>query len=201
MKTKSSNQIIMLKYLILIMGLFAHSQSFSQEKVEIERPIKHTEVVEAAKQYVCDLFPKARIRWMYEIRNEGNSVEAKLKDGKIKYSVEFSTKGEFEDLEVTIDKDVIDKEIWELISKKLSQDFDRYKIKKIQHHYSGDDEEIKKLFKGGEYDRSYIQQLFEIVVYGEKDKEQSSFEYTFKINGDFVNRQRNAEVNTDNLLF
>ena len=191
----------MLKYFSLLLFINFQCLLVAQEKIEIEKPIDYKEVPETAKKYVCELFPEARIRWIYEISNSGNSVEAKVKNNKERYSIEFGTKGEFQDVEKRIEKEEINEAALEKISRQFATDFDRYKIKKIQHHYSGEGDEVMKLLKGEGTNSQFIQQLYEIVVYGEKDREQAPYEYTFQLNGDFVERIKNSEMNTDNLLF
>jgi hypothetical protein len=190
-----------MRYYLTFLLLLATFYLFAQEKVEIERPFPVNQVPNVAKDYVCELFPNAKGKWIMERSNLGDKLEVKLKVNKRRISIEFNRKGAFEDVEEQVLVSDLEKAVALKIKSKLSDDFDRYRIKKIQHHYSGDKEEILNFYKTGEANFRFISQLFEMVVYGIKDKEIHSFEYTFSLDGDFVERLMNAEQNTDNLLF
>lgn len=191
----------MIKLVTIILINFIALGSFAQIKLEIEKPVPVEYVPESAKAYVCNLFPEAKVKWILERSNSGDNVEAKVKKAGKKYSIEFSQEGVFEDVEVEVEEEELAKPSLNAITNQLKTDFDRYKIVKIQHHYSGDKKEIKHLLNGNEVNLKYVRQLYEIVIYGIKDKVINSFEYTFSINGEFVERLKNAESNSDNLLF
>jgi signal recognition particle GTPase len=167
----------------------------------MEYPISHKNVPDTAKKVICELFPGEKVKWILERNNSGDNLEAKLKVNKTRISIEFDRNGFFEDLEVELPLSDVEKEAANKIKSKLESDFDRFKIKKIQHHYSGNQVEVLKLYQTGVARLRFISQRFEIVVYGIKDKKINSYEYLFSLEGDFGERLINAEENTDNLLF
>jgi len=173
----------------------------AQEKIEIERPVSVKLVPEKAKIFVCELFSEGKIKWIIEKSELGNKFEAKVKLGRERISVEFAANGNFEDAERSIAFETLDTAISDKINAQLTKDFYRFRIVKVQQHYSGNMEQISRLFKTGQADFSAIHQLFEMVVYGIKENEIGSFEYVFSKEGNFEKRLRNAEHNTDNLLF
>lgn len=131
-----------MRYYLTFLLLLATFYLFAQEKVEIERPFPVNQVPNVAKDYVCELFPNAKGKWMMERSNLGDKLEVKLKVNKRRISIEFNRKGAFEDVEEQVLVSDLEKAVALKIKSKLSDDFDRYRIKKIQHHYSGDKEEI-----------------------------------------------------------
>ena len=141
------------------------------------------------------------MKWLQERNDHGDNLEAKLKSESTRYSIKFSRDGFFEDLEKEVSFSYIEKAAASKIKQKLSNYFDRFKIKRTQHHYSWDQEEVIKLYKTGKAWLSYVVQRYEIVVYGIKDQKIHSYENIFSIEGDFGERLKNAEDNTDNLLF
>jgi hypothetical protein len=173
----------------------------AQEKIEVESHISHKRVPDSAKLIVCELFPGEKVKWVLEHNNQGDNLEAKLKVNRTRISIKFDRKGAFEDIEVEVSLSYLENMVSSKIKSKLVNDFDRFKIKKIQHHYSGDQVEILKLYQTGVARLRFISQRFEIVVYGIKDKKINSYEYLFSLEGDFGERLINAEENTDNLLF
>lgn len=190
-----------IQFSFLALSLALSLNSFAQEKLEVEHHIAASKVPEKAKAFVCELFPSARMKWIKETSGNKESFEAKVKFNKKRISVEFSEDGTFEDVEEELDLDELDANLVNAMKKKFVQDFERCKIKKLQRHYSGNKEEIMKLYKNVKVDYSKISEMYELVVYGIKDKKIHSYEYTFSEDGAFVSRIKNAESNTDNLLF
>lgn len=192
-------QTIQFSFLALLLALSLNS--FAQEKLEVEHHVAASKVPEKAKAFVCELFPNYRMKWIKETSGNKESFEAKVKFHKKRISIEFSVDGTFEDVEEELELDDLDANLVDAMKEQFVQDFERCKIKKMQRHYSGNKEEITKLYTNLKVDYSKISQLYELVVYGIKDKEIHSYEYTFSKDGTFVSRIKNAESNTDNLLF
>ena len=191
----------MLRVVIIVQILFFSGFACAQEKVEIERRISPKVVPDSAKRFVCKMFPKARVRWILEKSGTDEKFEAKVKLGRERMSVEFSRDGEFEDVESTIHFDKLARAISENIRSQLDHDFDRYRIVKVQHHYSGDKEQINRFFHDGEADFSAVLQFYEILVYGIIENRIGSYVYDFSTEGKLVSRVKNSDQNTDNLVF
>ena len=66
-----------------------------------------------------------------ERSNLGNKLEVKLKVNKRRISIEFNRKGAFKDVEEQVLVSDLEKAVALKIKSTLSNDFDRYRIKKI----------------------------------------------------------------------
>jgi hypothetical protein len=55
-----------MKYYLTFLLLLATFYLFAQQKVEIERPFPENQVTNVAKDYVCELFPNAKGKWMMD---------------------------------------------------------------------------------------------------------------------------------------
>ncbi len=191
----------MLRVVIIFQILFFSGFVSAQEKIEVEYPFSHKRVPDSAKLIVCELFPGEKVKWIIEHNNRGDYLEAKLKVNKTRISIKFNRKGVFEDIEVEVSLSEIEEMVSNKIKSKLANDFDRFKIKRIQYNCSGEQSEVLKFYKTGKAGLDSISKHFEIVVYGIEDKKIKSYEYIFSLNGNFLERLVNAEGNTDNLLF
>lgn len=175
--------------------------AWTQEKLEIEKPVHYKEVPDVAKKYVCELLPEAKIKWIYEISGESENYEAKAKSGGERYSIEFALNGEFSDVEQLIEKKDIESTVLEKIKAQFEREFDKARMSRIQHHFSGSGEEVMKLLKGQEAQLNKINQLYEIEVIGLKDKELQHFQYSFSLKGVFIERLKIVEIPNDNLFY
>lgn len=190
-----------MKLYFIILLTTASFLSFSQEERKVELRFPSEQVPEKAKNYIMELFPNAKTKWVREFNSTEDKLQAKLKYKGNRISVEFTRKGDFEDLEEQVSFSDMNSDAVKKITEKLTTDFEEIEFKKIQHHYSGDKDEILKNYKTRSVNIKFISHRFEIVVYGINNKQIHSYEYTFTLDGSFVERFENIESNSDNLLF
>lgn len=88
-----------MRYYLTFLLLLATFYLFAQEKIEVERLFPVNQVPNVAKDYVCELFPNSKGKWMMERSNLGDKLEVKLKVNKRRISIEFNREGAFEDVE------------------------------------------------------------------------------------------------------
>ncbi|MEL7341524.1 MAG: hypothetical protein AAGM67_13685, partial [Bacteroidota bacterium] len=77
----------------------------AQEKLEKERRIQDDEVPAAARSFIDSCMFGGTIKWYSEEELDGMSVEAKLKEVGYRYSIEFDTLGQIEDVEIEREPD------------------------------------------------------------------------------------------------
>jgi len=148
----------------------------AQTKFEREYRIKENEVPEKASQFVQDAFLDEKIKWYAEESQDGKSIEAKLKYGKQKFSVEFDTLGNLQDVEKTVTLKNLDSKISDAITQSLVAEFGDYKIIKVQIQLTADNPGIlKKLIKNGNSASAYSEK-YEIVLETRADKTYKAFE-------------------------
>lgn len=171
-----------------------------QTKQEREYRLKIQKVPIAARQFVDSIQSKKKIHWYYEENLTGNSVEAKLTFRKKKYSIEFDTLGNLQDVEILINWAEIPKKVQNNITSNLDSVFTVSKIKKIQIQYIGNNAALldlaKKQFTNREYTTNY-----ELIVVGKKDTQKKLYEVVFSQNGAVNGISEIIFKNTDNLEF
>ena len=96
-KKRTTNLIHLLSLLF-----FVSTSAFSQEKYEKEYRIKTAKVPQAALEFIHSAGFAKKVKWYREEGLTSNSIEAKTKHHKTKYSIEFNTAGEIEDVEYII---------------------------------------------------------------------------------------------------
>lgn len=185
---------------IMIMFLFFVHIYASDTKYEKEYRIKEKDVPDEALKFIKSLGFEDDVKWYFDEDLKENSIEAKIRHNKRKYSIEFDTIGKIRDVEIEMEwRDLPDK-VRKMIMVQLDSVFDSHKVGKIQIQYSGDKKVLKKLIKGQKTDKYYLTQ-YEIITDGQKDKKWHSYQITFSDNGQIVKISQIIFRNIDNLEF
>lgn len=125
----------------------------SQEKREQETNVKKEDVPETAVEWVQDAFDrKGKVKWYYEISDQGNSYEAKFKSKKERYSVKFDTTGQIIDIEVQADFREIVEPTREKILSFFTENYSAYNIMKVQFQYTGESDDLFEIIEEKEKD-------------------------------------------------
>lgn len=182
----------------LLLFLF-HNGVYAQ-KYEREYRIKDEQVPAAALEFVEALNFDRKIRWYAEEGASKRSIEAKTRLEKHRYSIEFDTAGYLEDVEVEVDWDQLPAAVLETICSQLTDDFDKFKIIKIQVQYSGDTDALRGLTTA-QFDAGKVEVKYELIVKGVEAAKVNWYEYLFA--GDGMQEQRLIILfrNTDNLEY
>ncbi len=170
---------------LYIIFFFVIINTVYAQKIEIEKGVSEDEIPEIAFEYITSR-NVSKYRWFKEESESGITYEAKFKHNKRKFSVEFSEKGQFEDIEISIAKSEIAEESKSRIEKALSAEFEKYKISKVQIQYKTID--LKELLSAAipKLDAPHI---YEIVVKGKKGKSQKLWEFQFNYLGELISFQ------------
>ncbi|MBU2527089.1 MAG: hypothetical protein KKC03_10860 [Bacteroidetes bacterium] len=163
---------------LLILGTYP---LIGQTKFEKESRVKESEVPDAAKAFVSSLTEIKNLKWYKEISTSGHSIEAKFKKDKAKYSVEFDTLGNLEDVEKTVDWEAISKVQQDKVARRLDSVFSKFSIQKAQLQYKGSLEDLKNLIQTDQRSPK-IELAFELIVKGTK-KEKRQYEILFLESG------------------
>jgi len=191
---------ISIKLVLLLLLIISTQTIFSQSKYEKEIRIGENEVPIKAKTFVEKLQPTNRVRWFKEIGLDSYSYEAKTKINGKRISIEFSSDGEFEDIETTIKLHEIPTETRHIIQQFLATRYERFKIDKIQRQYSGEAASVLAYMADKTADRAVVKH-FEIVI---SVKEEGSFvmrEYLFDEDGNFISSQQIIHEIPVNLIY
>ncbi len=173
----------------------------AQNKIESEERIKGKEVPDQAKDWLHDTFEKIKKpKWYREYFENGMSYEAKFLYDDSFYSVEFSSLGEIEDVEVEIEFGDLDHQVRENLKEYFTTNYTLSKIEKIQIQYSGDEDDLEDFFDEDEDEGIQVQ--YEIEYAGkDADGEYQLWEGTFDHQGVFLGKRKIILRPADNLVF
>lgn len=190
-----------LKTLLFInVSLFLTSQTFGQKKYEKEYRLKSQEVPVDARKFVEAIHFPGEVKWYFEENLKGNSIEGKVIRNKKRYSLEFDTQGNLQDVEIQINWMDIPEVTRNNISANLSSQYSYFKINKIQVQYAGEDTALLSLLKNQRINNLYSTN-YEIIVKGKKDKKLKLYEMTFSQKGEVLAISEIIFRNIDNLAF
>ena len=170
----------MIKKVVLIILLLLPFHSYSQSKIEIEERIEKEQVPFLAQKFIDSLHFSSKIKWYLEKNYIKTTYEAKIKEKGQKYSIEFDTLGKVEDIEVEMKWNQIPVSTQHAICEKLTTEFEKFKIKKIQIQYTG----LKKDLFNFKINTQNLVIKYEIVVKGKKESQNSFYEYLFSEKGE-----------------
>lgn len=129
-----------LKYISIILILLYSSSAFTQTsfKYEKEERISREEFPANALDLLQLTLPKEikKEKYYKEQSKSGQSYEAKLKYNCLKYSIEFSSDGTLEDVEITIKPKDIPHHTLERITHHLSENYNSYRLIKAQRQFN-----------------------------------------------------------------
>jgi hypothetical protein len=191
----------MRKLFLLLMLIILFQTSFSQVKYEKESRIKRNKVPANALSFIDSCFVSKNVYWIYETNlNNKHSIEAKTKHLGEKFSIEFDTLGNIQDVELNIEFVQIPEKTRNEISKNIEKEFLKFKFKEIQIQWLGNHKAQFELIKTRKTNENYTQN-YEIVIVGNKNNKQAYFELLFNSEGTVLKEVEIIENNNDNLEF
>ena len=105
-----------------------------QVKYEQESRLRVEEVPLAARAFIQQVDTGRKVKWYYEENLEGNSVEAKFKRNCQRYSVEFDTLGNIQDVEIEVKPQALSPALQQKLLLTRDSLYQRYTMRKIQQH-------------------------------------------------------------------
>lgn len=188
-----------MKFLVTAFIAFFPLIGFSQEKIEREKRIKTDEVPSKAIEWMDDAYEdvESQIKWYFEETSGSYSYEAKLKYLDDLHSVEFDTLGNIQDIEIIKEWDELRPEVKENLRNYFQSNFKKFKIRKIQIQYTGEEDDLEDLIDENEFDDLTIR--YEIKFYGKTDQDKKIWEALFDDEGKFIEKQE-VIINTSNNL-
>lgn len=171
--------------------------SWSQER---EYRIQATDAPSIAVDYLNTFAFDKKIKWYLEINDTTQSIEAKTKWKKHKYSIEFDTTGKLQDVEITVDEEEIAPATLQGLQRYMTDSFTSYKICKIQRQYSGEPKAIRD-FVLNNVESNTITRCYEIVAEINDKGVKKRVEFLFDNKGKPIRTTRLYYRNTDNLEY
>jgi hypothetical protein len=191
----------MMKNLLIVLTLLITTISFSQEKFEKEYRIDISEAPENSQQIIKMWnFPK-KIKWYAEESNDGKTFEAKTCFQKHRYSIEFAKSGEILDVEQTVKFKELHSDLRNLVLKKLQNNFKKFKIKKTQIQFKGEESTLYKMVFELKLMTTSVIRNYELIVKAKKDTNYELYEILFDENGNILKELKFKPTNSLNLEF
>ena len=188
--------------LLIALGLMTVN-TFGQYKYEREHRIKKSQFPAEAHALIEEQLAEARrIRYYRETDSTKVSYEAKFKVDRLHYSVEFDEKGELEDVEILIKEVDIPDDSFKNITDYLDDNFNKYRIRRIQQQYPVSEHESVELTIKNAFQNLILPTIrYELIVAGRKDKGFEDFEILFDAEGNFLKLRKSLPVNYDHILY
>jgi len=145
--------------------IFVPQLLFSQIKYEKESRIKRNDVPAKALNFIDTCFVAKNVYWVYETNlNNKHSIEAKTKHLGEKFSIEFDTLGNIQDVELDIEfVGIPEKQRLEII-KNIEKEFSKYKFKEIQIQWLGNHKAQFELIKTRKTSENYTQNYDQVTL-------------------------------------
>jgi len=190
----------MQKLICALLVVLCSQISFAQKKFEKEERIERDDIPKLALKFVEELKLKSKIKWFKETGLSTTTFEAKTRSKGKKYSIEFNNSGNLEDVEISISKKEIKKDVLNKIESDLKKKLEKFKIQKIQLQYSGSKEAVQSKILKNEHNKDLIIN-YEIIVSAKVNKKFQKFEYLFSDLGAYIQYKTIVLINTDNLEY
>jgi hypothetical protein len=172
----------------------------SQSKYENEKRIRQEAVPPKALTFSQKIAFNKRIKWYKEVSQQGISYELKTKYKGLRYSIEFDTTGQIQDVEKTIKLKSLDQKTAATIEKSLKAQFQKYKIIKIQKQWVSDPSTLVELIEYNTTQQAFDLK-YELVLKGLKDGHKDYFEVLIDANGVIEQILQIVQRNSANLEF
>lgn len=182
-----------------LIGLFS-THVYAQEKFEKESRMKEQDVPSKALHFIDSLKIESKVKWYLEEGLERNSIEAKFKWHKEKYSVEFDTFGVIEDVEIEIKEKKVPEKSMESMQSQLQKNCVKHKVSKIQIQYGGSHSALLKQLDSDELIAG-VSVNYELIVQCKSTDSTDLFEYVFNDAGELVSTARIIFKNSSHLEY
>ncbi len=179
---------IVIKRFVLVLSsiLLIAFHGFSQAKYEKEFRIKAKDVPSGALNFVDSMTFDSKVKWYKEAGFNLVTIESKAKYKKERYSIEFSDKGIFQDVEIEVKSNKIPDSTFSKISGFLSQRHKKYKIEKVQIQYAGDRNLVLMFLRENRNNSEGITISYEVVISTKMDGNYLMLEYLFSETGEYL---------------
>ena len=187
--------------LFIFLLLFSISGNlFAQVKFEKESRIKPKDVPSKALLFIDSLNLNTKVKWYLEEGLDKNSIEAKFILNKVKYSVEFDSSGNIEDVEIEVKWEGLEPHIREFISLQFKEGCSRFKIAKVQKQFTGSQNDLLSILKTCNKTEHLVVK-YEIIVRCSRQKKVDLFEYLFNHEGQLISKSKIVFKNSSHLEY
>lgn len=189
--------------ILIIVSICFHCQYGSaQNKYEREYRIRKSQFPENALSLIEEALKDAkRVKFYKETDSTKVSFEAKFKRDKLWYSIEFNQNGVLEDVELLIKPTDIPNETFANIEAYLNENFDKYRIKRLQQQYRSRTNTPETTLKNAFQNLILPSNNYELVIAGKKKKSYLDYEILFDADGTFKHIRTSLPPIYDHVLY
>ncbi len=184
-------------YYLLCSLLLGPLVSVAQDKYEREYRVPMEAVPVMARSFVDSCQFERRVRWYREESIDGHSFEAKVKEQGRRYSIEFDTLGQIQDVELLSRWNELPALSRSAMEEQLGTLFNRFRLKRIQQQWTGTRIVLLQAIRGQV--AAGIELRYELVVRGRGTDGVQWYEFLFSASGQEERRSAIVFRNTDNL--
>ena len=182
-----------MKYALYFALFLFTINAIGQTKVEVEKRISKELIPEGAKAYISKNFKTKKIKWFFEKGENHSSYEAKFCEFGSDFSVEFSTDGTLEDVEVRFKFKSLKEHIKSHIEKSLEEVFSNFRVLKTQLQLTTyDPEKITSFFNTNTIPEGG---LLELIVLGKTEQSKNRYEILINPEGKIFSMLKLEEKN------
>ncbi len=189
-----------LSLLFSLVSLLMALSCVGQQKYEREYRIKPGEIPPRAARFIDDVFRRVPIRWYGEESLTGKTIEAKLRSGGKRYSIEFDPTGEIQDVEIQTHFRQLPVKAKMRISEELTRKFDKFTVSKSQWQWTASQADLKIALLTDSLPTS-VQIRYELIIKARKDRSENQYEVLSEQNGAVIRIHQLVERNSTNLIY
>lgn len=196
MKSSIQTYILLLVFSICFMAS-------AQNKYEREHRIREVQFPEKALEYIHEKLDDAkRTRFYKEIDGNTISYKAKFKKDRLWYGMEFDKTGAIENVEIVVKPSDIPDEAFSAMKRYLSNNFTKYKIRKIHQQYRVSEMNTFEATIKNAFQNLILPTInYELIIKGKKDKKSEQHEVLFDSEGNFKSIRKSLPPNYDHVLY
>ncbi len=188
---------------IIILFLSSINFAFGQNKFEKESRINTDEVPEKGIQFISKVNTSSKVKWYFEQGLTDNSYEAKTKISNRKYSIEFDTLFNIQDVEIEISQSEMPKPTISKIEMVLDSIYKKHSISKIQIQYQGDKKTLIEVINNNSIENlsPKVKTQYEIIVKCKSTGRPKLYEFTFDAEGKLISKKEIIFNTSDHLEY
>ncbi len=190
------------KFLTIWFFALAPCIIFAQNKYEQESRIEKSSFPIKALELVSPYLKEGkRIRFYHEVDSTKKSYEVKFKKDRLRYSIEFDQEGYLEDVEFLIKEVDVPEESWIQIENYLKDNFQKFRIKKIQQQYPVGENSPETTLKQA-FQNLILEYINYELIFTSKSKEgYRTYEALFSSAGKLLKLRESLPVSYDHILY
>ena len=193
---------VFMRMMLIFFFLLSNSIAFTQVKMERESRAQKSDVPLKALAFIDSISTDISPKWFWEGIMFPTSYEAKFKFNKIRYSVEFDTLGNLEDLEMLTDYESLPQVVINEVDGSLLEVYQKSKITRTQIQWSGNELDIIKAVNNNfSFASTQLTVRYEIELKLKQEGRWRLEEWTVDSKGKIISQKKIITPRTDHLEY